>query len=464
MRSHSRSRYWQTLLVAFLLGWVFMYADRTVLSPVLASIGAEWQLNRGQLGLISSIFFFTYAALQIPTGLLADRFGRKLLLVPGYVLFGVATLLSALAPSYGVFLLLAACAGLGEGTYYPTQFSLSSEALPARIRGLGSAIINSGQAFGISLGLILSGFVAFNLGKGWRASFAVMGAGTLVVAGVLALLVREHPPMELGAENAEVAEVRGERGEGGRNGEREGREASAKDTKAEGERATAEDPEGRGESVGASGGRPPAGDTAAAAQTGTGTATLLSRDLVLVYIAGFCSLYGFFVIITWLPYYLQVARHVPATQTGIISSFVPWASLPGALLLSYLSDRWHARRALALGMLPVAALAFVAIPLAGSTLALYAALALYGFTGKLALDPILVAYVADRVPKTAYSRAYALLNFAGMSSSILAPVVTGALADATGTLNAGFYLSTALLLVGMLCMALTRPESHPKPA
>ena len=201
-----RQRYWKTLLVAFFLGWVFMYADRTVLSPVLASIGAEWRLNRGQLGLISSLFFFTYAALQIPTGLLADRFGRKLLLVPGYVLFGVATLLSALAPGYGVFLLLAALAGLGEGTYYPTQFSLSSEALPARIRGLGSAIINSGQAFGISLGLILSGFVAFNLDKGWRASFAVMGIGTLLVAGVLALLVREHPPAEEGTGNAGNAE------------------------------------------------------------------------------------------------------------------------------------------------------------------------------------------------------------------------------------------------------------------
>ncbi|HKS71174.1 MAG TPA: MFS transporter, partial [Ktedonobacterales bacterium] len=282
MRSHSRSRssrYWQTLLVAFLLGWVFMYADRTVLSPVLASIGGEWRLNRGQLGLISSIFFFTYAALQIPTGLLADRFGRKLLLVPGYVLFGVATLLSALAPNYGVFLLLAACAGLGEGTYYPTQFSLSSEALPARIRGLGSAIINSGQAFGISLGLILSGFVAFNLGKGWHTSFAVMGIGTLLVAGVLALLVREHPPTEVGTENTEDAESRGGRGEG--DGQREEREASAKNAKEESR--TAEDAEGRrageeAEAVGAHGMRPPVGLDAGAE---TGTAKLLSRDLVL---------------------------------------------------------------------------------------------------------------------------------------------------------------------------------------
>lgn len=425
-----RLRYWKVLLVAFFCGWVFMYADRTVLSPVLGSISAEWDLNRGQLGLISSLFFLTYAALQIPTGLLADRFGRKVLLVPGYALFGLTTLLSAFAPTYGAFLLLAALTGIGEGTYYPTQFSLSSEALPARVRGFGSAIINSGQAFGISLGLILSGYVAFSLGQGWRASFVVMGAGTLVVAVALWLLVRERPPHDE---------------EGVRQGQ--------------GVRNTSLRLNAEGASGDALPGRLPGAGRGSAETQAAGK--LLSRDLVLVYAAGFCSLYGFFVIITWLPYYLHVARGVPVAQTGIVSSFVPWASLPGALLLSHLSDRWRQRRALALVMLPAAALAFVAIPLAGSTLALYAALVAYGFAGKLALDPILVAYVADRVPKTAYSRAYALLNFSGMLSSILAPIMTGALADRTGSLDAGFYLATALLLVGTLCMALTRPE-HPR--
>lgn len=414
-----RPRYWHIVLAVFFLGWVFMYADRAVLSPVLASIGDEWRLSPQQLGLISSLFFLTYAALQLPTGWLADRFGRKLLLVPGYLLFGTTTILSAFAPSYGIFLLLAALTGTGEGTYYPTQFSLSSEVIPRRFRGLGSAIINCGQAFGISLGFIVSGFVAFTLGAGWRAPFAVLGVATILAGLVIALLIREQPT-DLPKPDDPIPTAPG--------------------------------------IVPAAATTTIATPTARAARPVETKPSLLSRDLVLVYIAGFCSLYGFFVILTWLPYYLHTARHELPSQTGIVSSLVPWASVPGALLISYLSDRFRQRRAFALVLMPIAALAIFFIPTAQSTVALFGALVLYGLVGKLALDPILVAYVADRVPSTAYSRAYAILNFCGMLSSILAPYITGYLASRFGTLDTGFYLATILLLIGAGCMAFTHRE------
>jgi MFS family permease len=397
-----RSRYWQIVLAVFCLGWVFMYADRTVLSPVLPLIGAEWHLTGAQLGLISSIFFLLYAAMQLPTGFLADRLGRKLLLVPGYLLFGLTTALSALAPGYATFLLLGALSGMGEGTYYPTQFSLSGEVIPRRVRGLGAAIINSGQALGISLGLVASGYIAYTLHGGWRASFAVLGVATMAAGLLIWLLIRERPPLRAGD----------------------------------------------------------AGEAAPVAGAPAGWRALLTRDLVLTYAVGFCSLYGFFAILTWLPYYLQVARHTPASFAGVISSLVPWASLPGALVLSYLSDRLGQRKRIALVIMPLAALAMLFIPLSQGTAELYAALIVYGLVGKLALDPLLVAYVADRTPRASYSSAYALLNFTGMLSSILAPYITGMLRDVSGSLDSGFYLAAVLLLAGTLCMALTRGETR----
>lgn len=54
------------IIVLFSLGWVFMYADRNILSPVMGTIGTEWGLNKVQLGLMSTVFFLGYAAMQIP--------------------------------------------------------------------------------------------------------------------------------------------------------------------------------------------------------------------------------------------------------------------------------------------------------------------------------------------------------------------------------------------------------------
>lgn len=55
--------YWKVILV-FMLGWVFMYADRTILNPVMPILAREFGINNAQLGLINSVFFLAYAILQ----------------------------------------------------------------------------------------------------------------------------------------------------------------------------------------------------------------------------------------------------------------------------------------------------------------------------------------------------------------------------------------------------------------
>lgn len=382
------------MVVLGCLGWVVMYADRTVLSPVLPLIGEEWSLDQGRLGLIASLFFLTYTALQIPVGILADRLGKRLvLLVPGLLLLALGTLLSGVAPTYGFLLGASALAGLGQSTYYPTQFSLSTAAVPARHRGLASAIINSGQAIGISVGLVVASYVALELGAGWRLPFIALALPTALVAIAFWLLVREPPPHEPRAGGRERPHTR---------------------------RAA------------------------------------LSRDILLLYVVNFCSLYGFFVILTWLPYYLQTARGYDGTAVGWVSSLVPWMSIPGALFASWLSDRLRLRREVGLWLLPLAGLALAAVPFTTSRAGLIAALLVYGLVGKLALDPILLALVADISDPGAYGTVFGFFNFAGMSSSIAAPFITGLLADASGTLDSGFYLAAALLAVGIGALALVR--------
>jgi MFS family permease len=388
------------MIILFSLGWAFMYADRNILSPVMGIIGKDWGLDKIHLGLMSTVFFIAYAAMQIPAGFLADRFGRVSVLFWGYILFGIGTLLSGLAPGYGVFLFCRALTGLGEGTYYGPQYGISSSNLPVKYRGFSSALINSGMAVGISLGFIASSYFTFTLNKPWQFTFYLFAGMTVIVALLIGIFVKDEKkgetvPAELKENKPQQSDIK----------------------------------------------------------------VLFSRNHILTYILIFCSLYGFFGMLTWLPYYLQTVRGLQGAQTGIISSLVPWASIPGALLFAYISDKSKSKKPLILFLAFVGAFCQFLIPYAASYSLMIAGLVFYGLVGKLALDPILISYVADNTPSHMYARAYSFFNFAGVSSSIFAPYITGYIAQVTGKIETGFYLSGALLLIGGILFMLTKKES-----
>ncbi|MFS0715731.1 MFS transporter [Arthrobacter sp. 1P04PC] len=396
----------------FSLGWVFMYADRNILSPVMSVIQDQWGLNKGQLGLMSTVFFITYALMQIPTGYLADRIGRVKVVVAGYVVFGIGTILSGFAPGFMVFLLMRAFTGIGEGTFYSPVYGISSSYISGKWRGVSAALINSGMAVGISLGFIGSGYFTFTLGLPWHASFLIFGAATLIVAFLI-----NYYLSPIDAEHKALAS-----------------------------KAT---------------------DDGGAPAAKVSNKALFTRNHILTYVLIFCSLYGFFSMLTWLPTYLQQARGVAPAQTGIIASLVPWASIPGAILLSMWARRLKNTRPLIVVLSVLGGLCQILVPMTGNYSLMIAGLVVYGLVGKLALDPILIAFLAENTPRSMYSTAYGYFNFAGMLSSIFAPYITGALADATGALEAGFYLSAVLLLVGAVAFCFTTPArvaSQPAPA
>ncbi|WCF06530.1 MFS transporter [Paenibacillus thiaminolyticus] len=400
--------YWKVILV-FTLGWVFMYADRTILNPVMPILAQEFGINNAQLGLINSVFFLAYAILQIPAGTLGDRLGRKNVLVPGYILFGLATAFTGIVNSFFMLLLARIITGVGEGTYYGPQYALSSEAIPEKVRTVGTAVINSGQAIGISLGYITASTLTLEKGLNWRIPFYIMAIPTIITALLIWFVIKEKP-------RKFNVEARGT-------------------------------------------------DTNKGETRKTSMFSLFkNRNLSLTFIMVFCSLYGFFAILTWLPQYLQTERGYQGSDVGFISSLVPWASIPGALFFGYLSDKFGRRKPLVYILVPIAALSIYLVVYTQSDAAMMFALIVYGLTGKLALDPVLVAFVADNAPKEAYSTAFGLYNFIGMSSSILAPYITGYLVDTTGSMRSGFFLAMVLLFIGLAAMIFTKEKPRTRTA
>ncbi|WP_256860516.1 MFS transporter [Paraliobacillus ryukyuensis] len=392
-------RYWWKVVALGFFGWILMYADRTILNPVMGNIGVEFGLSNAQLGLVNSVFFLAYAATQIPFGILADKVGRKLVIAFGFVLFGVTTYLSGIASAFIVFMLYRILTGVGEGAFYGPSYAISTEAIPTKKLTLGTAIINSGMAFGTSLGYILSSKLVLENGQHWSQPFYIMAVPTVILGILYYTLLKEKVvrPEDQGKEQVN----------------------HSTDTK-----------ETKNEKVSLK-------------------SIFKNKNLVVTFILVFCSIYANFVILTWLPRFLEVERGFAGTSVGFISSLVPWASIPGALILARLSDKYKTTKKFIYFLVPLAIITTFGIAFVTDRTLLIVALIIYGLTGKLALDPILVAFVTKNSPKNSLSTTLSVFNFIGMSGAILAPYITGWIADVTGSMQVGFYLAAVLLLIGM---------------
>lgn len=96
--------YWKQIVILMCAGWMAIWIYRSALSPIYpqirASLGGE--VTDTALGLISSFYFTGYVAMQIPAGILVDKIGKKKVLIPGFILFGLSALLIAQANSIGL--------------------------------------------------------------------------------------------------------------------------------------------------------------------------------------------------------------------------------------------------------------------------------------------------------------------------------------------------------------------------
>ncbi len=174
--------YWIKLVTIFTLGWLVIYAARTILNPIMGDIKNIFSLNNAQLGIIMSVFFIGYTLTQIPSGILGDKIGRKKILVPSMIVFGVFMIITGIMPTFFLFMLSWLIVGLAQGMFYGPQYALSSEAIPEKYITLGSALINSGMAFGTSICYFISSYTVQEYGMNWHIPFFIMAIPILLLA------------------------------------------------------------------------------------------------------------------------------------------------------------------------------------------------------------------------------------------------------------------------------------------
>jgi sugar phosphate permease len=395
--------------MAFLLafGVIVNFFDRINLAVSQQALHDSFGLTLISFGYLSSAFSWSYAAMQVPVGILLDRLGVRYVGRISAFLWSMASFCAALSPGlawlFGARLLL----GVAEAPTFPANAKAIGQWFPEHERSLAVSITDTAAKLASGIGVPLIGILLLHFG--WRWSFAATGLASLFYFFIFYLVYRE--PVE--------AAPPGLRAPLSRAGDRK-------------------DPP------------PPATE-----QVPLGY-LLRQRKVYGLAIGWGAYNYTFYLLLTWLPSYLSSTLHVDLLHSVLYTS-VPWMFaavtdfVVGGWLVDFLIQRgWNGTRvrqtvlltgtSLGLGIwgaghatTPVSALLWISLALGG-----LAAAAPVAWT-----VPSLIA------PRGAVGTVGSLANFCGQLAAISAPIATGYIVTATRSFAAAFAIATVVLLVGI---------------
>jgi SHS family lactate transporter-like MFS transporter len=165
-------------LIAGFLGWTLDAFDFFILTYVLTAVAADFHKSIADITLTLTASLMMRPVGAFLFGLMADRYGRRLPLMVDVVFYSVVEVLSGLAPSYRIFLMLRLLYGIGMGGEWGVGASLAMESVPARWRGVLSGILQEGYALGNLLAALA--FWTVFPHWGWRPMFFLGGLPALL--------------------------------------------------------------------------------------------------------------------------------------------------------------------------------------------------------------------------------------------------------------------------------------------
>src|SRR5580692_3000812 len=173
----------QVVAVVFLtVAGIINYLDRSTLSIANHLVSQELHLSASQMGLLLSAFSLSYAFAQLPVGALLDRFGSRVMLGLGMLVWSIAQVAGGFIQTLNHFLLARVVLGVAEAPLFPAGAKVVNEWFAVRERGAptGTFISSSTIAPMIAPPLLTVLMLSF----GWRTMFVIMGVlGILVALG-----------------------------------------------------------------------------------------------------------------------------------------------------------------------------------------------------------------------------------------------------------------------------------------
>ncbi len=165
-------------LMAGFLGWTIDAFDFFVLVFILSAVARDFGRSIPEIALTITGSLAMRPVGAFVFGLLADRYGRRLLLIANIIFYTLMEVLSGLAPTYAVFLVLRLLYGIGMGGEWGVGASLTMESVPKKWRGIASGLLQEGYAMGNILAAVCY-YTVFPR-WGWRPMFFVGALPALI--------------------------------------------------------------------------------------------------------------------------------------------------------------------------------------------------------------------------------------------------------------------------------------------
>ncbi len=186
-----RANYRWVVFCLLAFGYLLVYFHRLCPAVVALDMQADLQTSGALLGFLAAAYFYPYALMQLPSGLLSDSWGPRKTITTFFALAGLASIFLGMVGSLGLAILARILVGLGVAMLFVPTMKVITNWFPrevfARMTGILMAVGGLG-AYSASRPLAwLSDWI------GWRGSFVAIGIATLAVATAIWFLVRNTP-------------------------------------------------------------------------------------------------------------------------------------------------------------------------------------------------------------------------------------------------------------------------------
>ena len=414
--------------IALILGFGVLvnYIDRGALSVAQPSLHRDLGLGPVDFGLLSSAFFWIYALAQVPVGVLLDRFGVTLLSRLSALLWTVASMLTALAPNFGLLFAARSFLGIAEAPTFPANAKAVGYWFPRSERSFATSLFDAAAKLSSGIGVLFTGWLLVQFG--WRGMFWTTAVLSLIFLGLFYVFYR-NPSVDKRLTHAEATYIANGGGE----------------------------PES------------PAGSV----PRGPGFGYLLRQPKVWGLTIGFSAYdYLFALLLTWLPSYLTSTFSINIVSAGgyalLIWGVATVSDLAiGGWLADYLMQRGGDANRIRKTLLIAGLVIGFAVIGAAYTKDLHVAVfwMTLAAAGIAFHAPIAWSIPGLIAPRNSTGQIGGVMNLFGNLSSAAAPIATGIIVARTGSFSAAIVTAAVILLVGIAAysVVLGRIEKIPEP-